>query len=130
LIRRQAVPSQRLGVILRNASASRKYVAEFVLGLGYPSRSITLATFTRIGIVSVILWYVRIATKDRLHRPITNLMDATMRPVFQSLLASAFFAMASVAVAGPFEDGQAAYDRHDYATALQVWQPLADHGDS
>ena len=53
-----------------------------------------------------------------------------MRPIFQSVLAAAFLAMASVAVAGPFEDGQAAYDRHDYATALQVWQPLADHGDA
>jgi TPR repeat protein len=41
-----------------------------------------------------------------------------------------FLAIASAAVAGPFEDGQAAYDRHDYATALQVWRPLADHGDA
>jgi TPR repeat protein len=53
-----------------------------------------------------------------------------MRPVFQSVLAAAFLAMASVADAGPLEDGQAAYDRHDYAAALQVWQPLADHGDA
>jgi uncharacterized protein len=53
-----------------------------------------------------------------------------MRRLFQSVLAAAFLAMASVAVAGPFEDGQAAYDRHDYTTALQVWQPLADHGDA
>jgi hypothetical protein len=54
----------------------------------------------------------------------------SLRPVFQSVLASAFFAMAGVADAGAFEDGQAAFDRHDYATALQVWQPLADHGDA
>jgi uncharacterized protein len=53
-----------------------------------------------------------------------------MRPVFQSVLAAAFLAIASVADAGPFEDGKAAYDRHDYAAALQVWQPLADHGDA
>jgi hypothetical protein len=45
-----------------------------------------------------------------------------MRPVFQSVLSSAFLAMASVADAGQFEDGQAAYDRHDYARALQVWR--------
>ena len=51
-----------------------------------------------------------------------------MRPAFQSVLAAAFLAMASVAVADPFKDGQAAYDRHDYATALQDWQPLADQG--
>ncbi len=34
------------------------------------------------------------------------------------------------AAAGQFEDGQAAYQRQDYATALQVWRPLADHGDT
>ena len=28
-----------------------------------------------------------------------------------------------------FEKGEAAYIRHDYATALQLWQPLADKGD-
>ena len=53
-----------------------------------------------------------------------------MRPVFQSVLAATFLVMASAAVAGPFEDGQAAYDRHDYATAFQDWRPLADHGDA
>jgi hypothetical protein len=53
-----------------------------------------------------------------------------MRLAFQSVLAAAFLAMASAADAGPFEDGQAAYQRHDYATALQVWRPLADHGDA
>ncbi len=34
------------------------------------------------------------------------------------------------ATAGQFEDGQAAYQRQDYATALQVWRPLADQGDA
>jgi uncharacterized protein len=57
-------------------------------------------------------------------------MEATVRPVFQSSLAAAFLAMASVADAGPFEDGKAAYQQHDYATALQDWRPLADHGDA
>ena len=28
-----------------------------------------------------------------------------------------------------FEDGIAAYDRGDYATALRLWQPLAEEGD-
>jgi hypothetical protein len=37
-----------------------------------------------------------------------------MRPMFQSVLAAAFLAMASVAVAGPFEDGQAACQRQGY----------------
>ncbi len=31
--------------------------------------------------------------------------------------------------AGPIEDGTAAYNRGDYATALQIWRPLADRGD-
>jgi len=34
------------------------------------------------------------------------------------------------AFAGPFEDGLAAYDRDDYATALRLWRPLADAGDA
>ncbi len=29
-----------------------------------------------------------------------------------------------------YEEGYAAYLRHDYATALQVWQPLADQGNT
>jgi TPR repeat protein len=32
------------------------------------------------------------------------------------------------AVAGPFEDGVAAYRRGDYATALRLYRPLADGG--
>ena len=36
---------------------------------------------------------------------------------------------ASVA-AGPVEDGQAAYRRGDYATALRLWRPLADQGET
>ncbi|MGD0024393.1 MAG: tetratricopeptide repeat protein [Xanthobacteraceae bacterium] len=32
--------------------------------------------------------------------------------------------------AGPFEDATAAYSRGDYATALRLWHPLADQGDS
>ncbi len=32
------------------------------------------------------------------------------------------------AAAGPFEDGLAAYNRGDYATALRLWRPLAEGG--
>jgi TPR repeat protein len=32
-------------------------------------------------------------------------------------------------VAGPFEDGVAAYERGDYARAAQLWAPLAEQGD-
>jgi TPR repeat protein len=31
---------------------------------------------------------------------------------------------------GPFEDGKAAYDRGDYATALEFWRPLAEQGNA
>jgi uncharacterized protein len=33
-----------------------------------------------------------------------------------------------VATAGPYEDGSAAYERGDYATALRLFRPLADQG--
>ena len=36
--------------------------------------------------------------------------------------------MAGAAVAGPLEDGIAAYDRGDYATALRLFRPLAQQG--
>src|SRR5690349_9664224 len=35
---------------------------------------------------------------------------------------------AAPAVAGPFEDGAAAYNKGDYGTALGLWQPLAEQG--
>jgi TPR repeat protein len=38
--------------------------------------------------------------------------------------------MASGAVAGAFEDGFAAVQTGDYATALKLWTPLADKGDA
>jgi uncharacterized protein len=37
---------------------------------------------------------------------------------------------AAPAVAGPFEDGWDAALRGDYATAIRLWRPLADQGDS
>ena len=40
------------------------------------------------------------------------------------------FALIGTATAGPFEDGQAAYMRDDYAQALRLWGQLADQGDA
>ena len=37
---------------------------------------------------------------------------------------------AGPAVAGPFEDGAAAYAKGDYGTALRLWRPLAEQGDA
>ena len=35
-----------------------------------------------------------------------------------------------LATAGPLEDGQAAYHRTDYSTALQIFRPLAEQGNA
>ena len=54
----------------------------------------------------------------------------------KAILRSGFLALAMMlapavpAHAGPWEDGMAAYDRGDYATALEFWRPLAEQGDS
>jgi uncharacterized protein len=37
-------------------------------------------------------------------------------------------ALAAAVVAGPIEDASNAYERGDYATALRLLRPLADHG--
>lgn len=34
------------------------------------------------------------------------------------------------AIAGPHEDAIAAYDKGDYVTALVLWRPLADNGNT
>ena len=38
--------------------------------------------------------------------------------------------LAGPVAADQFEDGLAAYDSGDYATALRHWQPLAEHGNA
>jgi uncharacterized protein len=39
-------------------------------------------------------------------------------------------ALLGEARAGPLEDAEAAYQRHDYATTLQILGPMADQGDA
>jgi len=48
----------------------------------------------------------------------------------KSLLAALVVSLSLVApvLAGPFEEGDAAYNRGDYATALRLWLPLAEEG--
>ncbi len=53
-------------------------------------------------------------------------MKAILRSGF---LAGVIVALAVPANAGPFEDGEAAYERKNYATALKFWRPLAEQGD-
>jgi TPR repeat protein len=43
------------------------------------------------------------------------------------LLATGLF---GVAMAGPLEDGRAAYESGDYAAAMSYWRPLADQGNA
>ena len=53
-------------------------------------------------------------------------MKAILRSVFLAL--TIMVAQTVPADAGPFEDGEAAYDRGDYVTALQHLRPLAGQG--
>ena len=59
------------------------------------------------------------------------------RSIFHTFLATSFFLLATLilpialsapAAAGPYEDGLAAYQKGDYATALGLWRRLADQG--
>ena len=55
-----------------------------------------------------------------------------MKRSIKSLLAALVLSLSLVApvLAGPFEDGSAAYNSRDYATALRLWRPLAEQGDA
>jgi TPR repeat protein len=46
------------------------------------------------------------------------------------LLLILFAFAAGPAVAGPYEDAIAAYDKGDYATALRLWRPLVEQGEA
>ena len=53
-----------------------------------------------------------------------------MKAMIRNLVAVSAVAMAfgAPAVAGPYEDGQAAYSEGLYAKAAELWQPLAEKG--
>jgi S1-C subfamily serine protease len=53
-------------------------------------------------------------------------MQKPARTLLRALIA--IFVVVGSAIAGPFEDGVAAYTRRDYATALRLLRPLADQG--
>jgi TPR repeat protein len=55
-----------------------------------------------------------------------------MKRSTKSLLATLVvsLSLAAPVLAGPFEDGRAAYNSGDYATALRLWLPLAEQGDA
>src|SRR4051794_33844140 len=48
----------------------------------------------------------------------------------KTIVAAIILDFASPATAGPFEDGLDAYANRQYATALEMFRPLADQGDA
>jgi hypothetical protein len=57
--------------------------------------------------------------------------DILMRYAFRATFAAIILVLtfAVPMAAGPLEDGYGAYTRGDFATAMQIMQPLADEGD-
>jgi len=53
-----------------------------------------------------------------------------LKPTIQALVGGSLMAMclANAASADPYNNGLAAAGAHDYATAVQLWRPLADEG--
>jgi hypothetical protein len=55
-------------------------------------------------------------------------MKFTLQRAFAAVIM--ILGAASTVAAGPFEDGVMAYSRGDYATAMQLFRPLADQGNA
>jgi TPR repeat protein len=55
-------------------------------------------------------------------------MSRTLKADAYALSVALMLVSAQMAVAGPFEDGSAAYVRGEFATALTLLRPLADQG--
>jgi TPR repeat protein len=55
-----------------------------------------------------------------------------MGRTFKAAVAALIFAVgfAGLVAAGPLEDGRAAYEKGDYATAMRLLRPLAEQGDA
>ena len=70
--------------------------------------------------------FVRVATKAIEGYAGGNTLNAVYALTVAVLLVSA----ALPSSAGDFENGLAAYDRGDYAIALRLWRPLAEHGNA
>ena len=67
-------------------------------------------------------------TEAALHTAINLLHDSFGSKRMLMLIVALLMCSAVPAVAGPFEDALAAYQKGDYVTALRLWQPLADQG--
>jgi hypothetical protein len=51
-----------------------------------------------------------------------------MNIILRALLIGLILAITSTVRAGSYEDGTAAYQKGDYATALQLWRSIAGQG--
>ena len=54
----------------------------------------------------------------------------TMRNLIKTFLLMLMLSFSHAAIAGDFEDGVAAAENGDFATALRLWKPLAEQGNS
>jgi TPR repeat protein len=52
------------------------------------------------------------------------------QPAISAMIAAALLTGGPAAVAGPWEDGMAAYNRGDYVPALRLFRPLAEQGNA
>ena len=57
-------------------------------------------------------------------------MSSTLKAKAHLLMIALALGIAQLASAEPFEDGTAAYERGEYATALKLWRPLANQGNA
>ena len=53
-----------------------------------------------------------------------------MRNLIKTFLVMLMLSFSHAAIAGDLEDGVAAYEKQDFATALRLWTPLAEQGDA
>jgi TPR repeat protein len=60
----------------------------------------------------------------------SSILAAGLRPRKTLVFADPQLLISGAAVAGPLEDGQAAYRRGDYPTAMSYWRPLAEQGNA
>jgi len=53
-----------------------------------------------------------------------------MRNLIKTFLLIMMLSVSHAAIAGDYEDGLAAWEKQDFATALRLWTPLAEKGDA
>ena len=54
----------------------------------------------------------------------------TMRNLIKTFVVMLTLSFSHAAIAGDYEDGLAAGEKGDFATALRLWTPLAEQGDA